>query len=107
MTLKIQKVNIVEVMKTYTNIVLSALESKGISFHLKSDKKSIPLYIDIEKMEKVVSNLMSNMIKFTDMNGKNKLCITEDNSNCSIEFEDTGAVSLIFAIISLKPICFS
>lgn len=90
MGLKISEVDIVRLLKTYTSAVMSAIESKGVTFNFISTKDAIPLFMDIDKADKVVANLFSNAIKYTEEGERIELRIKEDDTHCYIEFEDTG-----------------
>ncbi|PKL16058.1 MAG: hypothetical protein CVV49_18200, partial [Spirochaetae bacterium HGW-Spirochaetae-5] len=52
--------------------------------------QSLPVFIDREKMDKIIMNLFSNALKFTDCGGSIEINIKEDENNCYIEFSDTG-----------------
>lgn len=90
MNLKIQVIDIVSFLKNYTSSIHSSAESKGITICFESKPVNVPVYIDIEKMDKIVMNLFSNSLKFTDKNGFIKVTVSEDKANCYIDFEDSG-----------------
>lgn len=70
------------------------------SFRPYCDKKKIalvtdlrdcpPLYLDVEKFDKVLYNLLSNAIKFTDAGGKIEVSLQTINEHCWIRVKDTG-----------------
>lgn len=90
MNMKIQEVDVVTFIRNYIVSVHSAAESKGITMNFVSMSSSIPLLIDIEKTDKIVMNLFSNSLKFTDKGGFITVTVREDEKNCYIEFEDSG-----------------
>ncbi|MEM7580748.1 MAG: response regulator, partial [Cyanobacteria bacterium P01_A01_bin.80] len=48
------------------------------------------VYLDIEKFDKVVYNLLSNAMKFTPQNGSITVRLQYDDQNCVLQVEDTG-----------------
>ncbi len=90
MNMKIQEVDIVIFIRNYISSIHSAAESKGIALDFISSSGSLPIYIDIEKMDKIVMNLFSNALKFTDKGGRIKVTVRDDDRNCCIVFEDSG-----------------
>ncbi len=49
-----------------------------------------PVYLDIEKFDKVVYNLLSNAMKFTPQNGSITVRVLSAGSGCILQVEDTG-----------------
>ena len=90
MNLKIQAIDIVGFLRNYTSSIHSAAESKGITISFDNCAGTVPVYIDIEKMDKIVMNLFSNSLKFTDKGGFIKVTVRDDENNCCIDFEDSG-----------------
>ena len=43
-------------------------EEKSINFRLQTDKESIHCWIDQDKVEKIIFNLLSNAFKYTPVN---------------------------------------
>ncbi|MBD2259223.1 response regulator [Pseudanabaena sp. FACHB-2040] len=59
--------------------------------HLVADlRPSPPLYLDMEKFDKVLYNLLSNAIKFTPAEGTITVRLIPAADTCQIEVEDTG-----------------
>ena len=90
MGMKVQESDIVRFIKTYVGSVHSAAESKGISLNLVSINDEVLLYFDKEKMDKIIMNLFSNALKFTDKGGSIKIVLKDTEKDCIIEFTDTG-----------------
>lgn len=65
-------------------------ESKNIQFSFVSNKPSIMLWFDADKIEKSVVNLLSNAFKFTPENGKIEVIVNYDNNIASISVQDNG-----------------
>ncbi|MBE9214909.1 response regulator [Plectonema cf. radiosum LEGE 06105] len=49
-----------------------------------------PVYLDMEKFDKVVYNLLSNAMKFTNQNGTITVRVLSAGSDCVLQVEDTG-----------------
>ena len=66
MSMNVKEFDIVKVMKNYLGTIQSAAESKGIELTYDPGIDSLPLFLDIEKGDKIAMNLFSNAIKFTN-----------------------------------------
>ncbi len=88
--MKIHEIDIVTFLKNYIMSIHSAAESKGIEMRFASLHDSVSLFIDPEKMDKIIMNLFSNSLKFTGKGGFIKVNITDDAKFCYIVFEDSG-----------------
>ncbi|MGG6296470.1 response regulator [Leptolyngbya sp. AN02str] len=70
------------------------------SFRAYCDRKQIdlrtfisecpPVYLDVEKFDKVLYNLLSNAMKFTPANGSITVTVTPAGDHCQIKVQDTG-----------------
>ena len=68
MKLLLEKTDIIELLqKVMDNFHLIAKE-KNINFRLQTDKESIHCWIDQDKVEKIIFNLLSNAFKYTPAN---------------------------------------
>lgn len=90
MRLSITERNIVQVVQNYTDVIKQTADSKGISINFSSSSDVINLFIDIEKLDRVLMNLLSNALKFTDSGGRIDIKVSEDDKNCIIKISDTG-----------------
>jgi PAS domain S-box-containing protein len=90
MKMKVREFDMVVFVRNYIGAVHSAAESKGLAIDFKSDSEQVPVYIDFEKMEKVIMNLFSNSLKFTGNGGAISVRVRDDDASCYIEFRDTG-----------------
>ena len=68
------------------NITLSLKEDESLS----SDKGKLKVWIDRINFDKVISNLLSNAMKYTFDGGKITVIIGKDEKNATIRVEDTG-----------------
>ncbi|MBF2015850.1 MAG: response regulator [Rivularia sp. T60_A2020_040] len=59
--------------------------------HLLAELDDCPaVYLDMEKFDKVVYNLLSNAMKFTNQNGTITVRVLSAGSDCILQVEDTG-----------------
>lgn len=90
MSMKVQRVDLIKLVSGYVSSVQSACESKGISIAFEAACESADAYMDVEKIDKVLMNLFSNALKFTEEAGEIRVRVGEDEEHYSIAFEDTG-----------------
>ena len=70
MSLQTRAENIVSFIKGLVLSFASAAERKRIDLSVSCEEESIIVYFDRDKLEKIVSNLVSNALKFTPEGGK-------------------------------------
>ena len=67
-------------------------QRKKITLSSVSEKENIPLYLDLEKFEKIIFNLLSNSFKFTPAGGRITVVIDDSKEDAvTISVADTGA----------------
>ena len=69
--------NIVSFVKGTTQLFESLAEQKDIKLKVVSEKEIIEIYFDKDKMMKILSNLLSNALKFTSEDGLIEISIKE------------------------------
>ena len=74
---------IMEQFKTYANL-------KKIKLSLKEDFDLEKVFIDREKIDKVIANLLSNAFKFTPENGSIFIELSKEDNNIVVSITDTG-----------------
>jgi signal transduction histidine kinase/ligand-binding sensor domain-containing protein/DNA-binding response OmpR family regulator len=74
--LETSKGNIVSFVKGIALSFESLAESKDINLKIKSEKDSIEMYFDKEKMMKILTNILSNAFKFTPEEGKIEVSVS-------------------------------
>jgi CheY-like chemotaxis protein/AraC-like DNA-binding protein len=99
-TLEASLGNIVSFVKGMALSFESLSEEKDITLKILSEKDSIEVYFDREKMTEILSNILSNAFKFTKLNGKITISIAEKitdqvrndklKNSVEIKIRDTG-----------------
>jgi DNA-binding response OmpR family regulator/nitrogen-specific signal transduction histidine kinase len=101
MSLKARQENIVQLLKGIVLSFSSLAERKQITLKFHASEESIIVYVDRDKLEKIVSNLLSNAFKFTPEGGKISVQLTVNSDQLTanqlytdhcllITVEDTG-----------------
>jgi len=70
MNLRASLINVVPLLKGLVMTFASKADQKNITIDLGIAENEIPLFLDKEKFETIITNLMSNALKFTPENGK-------------------------------------
>ena len=86
--LQAQKLDIIPVIENIMRLYTSFAESKNINMQFtahddfKTNTSSIELYVDVDKIQKVIINLLSNALKYTPQHGNVSISIKKvDNDN--------------------------
>ncbi|SEO95901.1 Two component regulator propeller [Mucilaginibacter gossypiicola] len=88
--LKISNVNIIDLCKEVYLCFVHEAKRKHIQLEFTSSTDCLNVYIDREKTEIVLFNLLSNAMKFTPKLGKIRIYAEESEQVVSIIVEDTG-----------------
>lgn len=77
-----------------SNVVIkNSINAKNKNQHLNSlfnEEAEIPAYVDSDKMEQVLLNILSNAIKYTEENGRIDVDVIERNDSVYITVMDNG-----------------
>lgn len=86
---KFRPCNLLEFVSQVVDSFDSYCEKKQISLlpHLEDCP---PVYLDLEKFDKVLYNLLSNAIKFTEAGGKIEIILRQEGDHCLMQIKDTG-----------------
>ena len=94
--LKANEINIVQLIKSYIQSFESLARQKNIGFNFHSDTDDIQVYVDTEKLEQIMNNLLANAFKYTS-DGDNILVSINNvkfpgsgKDAIKIEIKDTG-----------------
>ncbi len=99
MLLCASEIDIVKFVSIYIQSFESLAKQKNIELKFTSENKIIKAFIDREKFEQVLNNLLSNAFKFTDEGGRIEVSIITNSKNenrktksenVSISISDTG-----------------
>src|SRR5512137_792350 len=63
---------------------------KNIQLSLASDRQTITIWGDLERLERVFVNLLSNAIKFTPVNGHVSVALHDQFDDVEVVFQDDG-----------------
>jgi len=88
--LKIVRLNIVALCREVFLCFNHQARTKHIQFDFSSEKETIEIFADREKMEIALFNLISNALKFTPEHGLVSCTITDSDDKVSIEIKDSG-----------------
>ena len=92
MKVEMREDNLPKHLKTLASSFISLAESKKISFEFSQNQNDIIAYFDKDKLDKIVTNLLSNAFKFTPEGGQVvvRSHFSEDSKTINIEASDTG-----------------
>jgi signal transduction histidine kinase len=82
--------NIVSVVEDITLSVVDFIENKGLTLIFDTDVEEKVIACDPDKIERIILNLLSNSIKFTDEGGEIRVTIIDKDDFVNIVVEDTG-----------------
>ncbi len=89
--LKLAEVSFPTLLKDWTDSFKEAARKRDIRLSIDIKNTDIPtIAVDVEKMERVFFNLMSNAFKHTPDNGKITVSFTQTDSTVSYSVKDTG-----------------
>lgn len=90
--LKISKIDIKKFITEITDFYRTGIDNSRIKIDLDITEKEIDnFYSDLEKLEEIFHNILSNAIKFVDhLNGIIEIKLSISNLNAEIAFKDNG-----------------
>ncbi|KAA3614186.1 MAG: response regulator [Calditrichaeota bacterium] len=90
LTLHASRQNIVGLSKSILSTFESHAVTRNIELTFKSSFQRQELYIDFDKYEKILTNLLFNAFKFSEDGSEIILSISKNEKHVSIEIEDRG-----------------
>ncbi len=87
--LNIASVDMVVLSKEVLSLLSSKAKSNGVEIRLRCEKPSLIFPVDGEKIQRVLTNLISNAIKFTDK-GFVEVALTDNGDTLACRVSDTG-----------------
>ncbi|MEX2231295.1 MAG: ATP-binding protein [Cyclobacteriaceae bacterium] len=91
MQLHSTKVDLVEFLREIAASYESLASEKGIKYTFNPEVRELAAFLDIEKMEKVMHNILSNAFKFTKAGEVNLSLKVQEKESVVIKVTDTGA----------------
>jgi len=82
--------NIVKIIEDITLSIKEFTENKGINLYFEKSTQEIILACDVDKIERIMLNLISNAIKFTDQGGSIFIMVQDRGERVLISVRDTG-----------------
>ena len=89
-TPNMQNENIVYMVETIAMSIVPYAENNGIELIFDTDTEEKIIAFDRDKMEKIILNLLSNALKFTDRGGYIYISIADKGDKVEISIRDTG-----------------
>ena len=96
MRLQASRTNIIQMIRLYIQSFESLARQNEINLKFLTDRDELLVYVDRNKMEQVINNLISNAFKFTDRGGDitvyiNYPVVNDEGKECvSIKITDNG-----------------
>ncbi|NBC03933.1 MAG: response regulator, partial [Bacteroidetes bacterium] len=92
MKLKTIKTDLITFLQPIIAAYDSLAESKGIQFDFEPGVENLPIYLDRNKIEKVIQNVISNAFKFTPEEGWITVSVVQHHAEGSVQIrvEDSG-----------------
>ncbi|KOA18981.1 alkaline phosphatase synthesis sensor protein PhoR [Clostridium homopropionicum DSM 5847] len=88
--LELENYNIVEVIEEISLSVASYAETNGLSLIFDTDVEEKIIACDANMIERIILNLISNAIKFTDSGGQISINVYDLSDTIQISVKDTG-----------------
>ncbi|MEL6837504.1 MAG: ATP-binding protein [Bacteroidota bacterium] len=88
--LKLGQGDVVQFVKVIAHSFESISESRGLSFNTSFPEALPDAFFDRDKLEKIISNLLSNAFKYTPDGGAVTLMVDYTDTHFVIEISDTG-----------------
>lgn len=82
--------NIVKIVEDITMSIQEFTENKGINLFFEKNSEEKIIACDVDKIERIMLNLISNAIKFTDQGGSIYVKVEDKGENIVISVRDTG-----------------
>ena len=89
LSLSVREVNLNSFLKELVQLFKFVADEKGVSISLIHTQPTT-VFVDPDKLDKMVANLLSNAIKFTPTKGSIKIMVEEDQKYTYIKVSDTG-----------------
>lgn len=88
--LRFSNENIIEIVEDIVDSVRSFVEDKGLSIVFDTEIEEMMIAVDVDKMERIILNLISNAVKFSPKNGNIYIDIKAKEDFVEILVRDCG-----------------
>lgn len=88
--LRIAEHDLVAYVRELVEEMRGLIQRKGITLRFEADVQPLLVWCDLERLERVFLNLLSNASKFTDSGGAVTIHLRDDGDAVRIEVRDTG-----------------
>lgn len=89
-SLYIRKYDINDIIEKSMEHFMPYAVSKKLTFTYTPNEKVSEVWIDKDKINSILQNLISNALKYTNKNGRVEISILQENDNWGIRIQDTG-----------------
>ena len=83
MHLTVEEINFAEFVRTCSSNFLEMAHAKNVGFHIVDESKDVKVWVDPERFDSIIYNLLSNALKFTP-SGKNITVKTSVQQNVAV-----------------------
>lgn len=90
MKLETREENIIPLLRGLVMSFASLADSKKIILNFSSTEENLNVYLDKDKIEKIINNLLSNAFKFTPKGGKIEVTVERNIKEIEIRISDSG-----------------
>ena len=92
MRLRASENNITEFVTEITNAFTETAIKKKITYRIDSKDNNLKVWFDVNMLDKILFNVLSNAFKYTNENGSISVAVKKDesNKNVIIKIEDSG-----------------
>lgn len=88
--LRVAEHDIVQYLREFLAQIESMAQRKALTLELSSTVPQCFVWCDIDRMERVFVNLISNATKFTPAHGKISVSVVDEGANVRVNVQDTG-----------------
>ena len=90
MKMQVQRIDVVAFTRKIMESFDAVAEEHHIDFLFETEKEELYLWVDVDKYEKIVFNLLSNAFKYTPNDKMIKVFIHENEKSVSVGVQDQG-----------------
>jgi signal transduction histidine kinase/DNA-binding response OmpR family regulator len=102
MALKTSLMPVIPILRGITMIFASKADLENINLEFKADKEDLQLYLDRDKLETIITNLLSNAFKYTPESGKILVTINTSDPNPMFNSQSTDTSRRRYNFVEIK-----